>query len=1038
MDKVSIAELLKAMGFELASGLSGVWNKKYPIHDNYIINIDLSKPSLTECKISYGEKIIVGRNTTTNFSQKENLVVLECINRLLEKGYKPESLELEKRWRVGGYLDILVKDAQGNSYLMIDCKQWGKEYNSALKIISQNETRKEQLFNYYLQEKSTKFVALYSSHLTSSIKIEYQNDIIPTDQFKECNNQKEVYDKWDKVFQTKGIFDATITPYNIKFSSITKHELKAIDPSTVEGKEDTEGTIYNRFAEILRRHTVSDKTNAYNKIFNLFLCKIVDEDSKTNPDEEMDFQWKESDNAETVLSRLTDLYKKGMKEYLELDVADVTDQELTAELNTFNGHSGKTDKIRQMFKQLRLYKNNEFAFKEVIDERTFMENAAVVKEVVKLLEPYQIKYSHKQQFLGEFFERLLNIGVKQEAGQFFTPIPITSFVCKSIPFENIITKKIEDRQPDFLPYIIDFACGSGHFLTESMERVDNLLQTIHEENLRTKPQKDSLVGWKVSFKWAKDFVYGIDNDYRLTKTTKVACFLNGDGEANIVYGNGLDNFSSPLYRDKLKLTENRKDNPVFDVLIANPPYAVENFKFVLKNGEESFDLYKHISDRSDNIECLFVERAKQLLKVGGYAGIVLPSGILLNNGIHERAREIILRHFEVFAICDFRSKTFAASGHNTSILFMRRREDSYYKEAQRITQKFLEDLTDCSFNSIENIFSIYVSYVYPKITFEQYLEKINKGKNPDAINIEKEFLTLEREKIPYFLLTYSQRCIITKSGEGKTEKCFLGYEHSDMKKYEGIHAYPDTENNKVNSMLYSDSVFDDPMKVSTYILKNFRHEAVVSVNPILEKHLRIAQLHELIDFASEDFGKRIYTTFLENLFLETAKYPLVTLADEGLVEILDYMRKPVKASKRGAQTYPYYGATRETGRIDKYLFDEKLVLIGEDGAKWGEYENTAYIINGKSWVNNHAHVIRPNTDRILHEYLVAIFNRLDFSYLKTRPNGGKLLQGEMMRIRFPLPSIEIQQKIIDDMVPIKGKGKYEILDKNLGVVKKTA
>lgn len=708
MDKASIAELLKALGFKLVAGVSGIWSKIYVNHDNYLITVNLNPPNLTDCKILYGSKIIIGRNTTTNFSQKENLVVLECVNHLLEKGYKPESIELEKRWRVGGYLDILVKDDQGHSYLMIDCKQWGTEYNSALKIISQNETRKEQLFNYYLQEKSTKYVALYSSHLSSNLKAEYQNDIIPTEQFRDCDNQKEVYDKWDKVFQSKGIFEANITPYNIKFSSITKIELKAIDPSTVEGKENTDGTIYNRFAEILRRHTVSDKTNAYNKIFNLFLCKIVDEDSKIDSDE-MDFQWKESDNAEIVLSRLTDLYKKGMKEYLELDV------------------------------------------------------------------------------------------------QFFTPIPITSFVCKSIPFEDIIAKKIEDRQPDFLPYIIDFACGSGHFLTESMERVDKLLQSIQEENLRTKPQKDSLVGWKVSFKWAKKFVYGIDNDYRLTKTTKVACFLNGDGEANIIYGNGLDNFSSPLYRDKLKLTENQKDNPVFDVLIANPPYAVENFKFVLKNGEESFDLFNHISDKSDNIECLFVERAKQLLKVGGYAGIVLPNGLLLNNGIHERTREIILRHFEIFAICDFRSKTFAASGHNTSILFMKRRDDSHCKDVQRITQKFLEDLTDCSFNSIENIFSIYVSYVYPKITFEQYLEKIRRGKADDATNIEKDFLNIEKEKLLYFLLIYRQRCIITKSGEGKTEeKCFLGYEHSDMKKYEGIHPYPDTDNNKVNSMLYSD------------------------------------------------------------------------------------------------------------------------------------------------------------------------------------------------------------------------------------------
>lgn len=227
---------------------------------------------------------------------------------------------------------------------------------------------------------------------------------------------------------------------------------------------------------------------------------------------------------------------------------------------------------------------------------------------------------------------------------------------------------------------------------------------------------------------------------------------------------------------------------------------------------------------------------------------------------------------------------------------------------------------------------------------------------------------------------------------------------------------------------------DDPKKVSTYVLKNFKNEEITSVNPELEKHLRIVELHELIDFASEDFGKKIYTTFLVNPFLETTKYSLVTLADEGLVEILDYMRKPVKASKRGVPTYPYYGATKETGRIDKYLFDEKLVLIGEDGAKWGEYENTAYIIEGKTWVNNHAHVIRPNTDKLLPEYLEAVFNRLDFSYLKTRPNGGKLLQSEMVRIKFPLPLPDIQQKIIDEMAQIKGKKKYEVLDRYLGVV----
>ena len=74
MDKASIAELLKALGFELVSGVSGIWSKVFVNHDNYQITVNLNPPNLTDCKILYGAKIIIGRNTTTNFSQKENLV----------------------------------------------------------------------------------------------------------------------------------------------------------------------------------------------------------------------------------------------------------------------------------------------------------------------------------------------------------------------------------------------------------------------------------------------------------------------------------------------------------------------------------------------------------------------------------------------------------------------------------------------------------------------------------------------------------------------------------------------------------------------------------------------------------------------------------------------------------------------------------------------------------------------------------------------------------------------------------------------------
>ena len=116
----------------------------------------------------------------------------------------------------------------------------------------------------------------------------------------------------------------------------------------------------------------------------------------------------------------------------------------------------------------------------IIDRTNILE---IVKEVVKLLEPFKIKYEHKQKFLGDFFERLLNIGIKQESGQFFTPTPITTFICNSIPFETIIEEKINSKDNNFMPYVIDYACGSGHFLNDAMDRANNWPKALQESQI---------------------------------------------------------------------------------------------------------------------------------------------------------------------------------------------------------------------------------------------------------------------------------------------------------------------------------------------------------------------------------------------------------------------------------------------------------------------------------------------------------------------------------------------------------------------------
>src|SRR5690606_24741583 len=77
-------------------------------------------------------------------------------------------------------------------------------------------------------------------------------------------------------------------------------------------------------------------------------------------------------------------------------------------------------------------------------------------------------------------------------------------------------------------------------------------------------------------------------------------------------------------------------------------------------------------------------------------------------------------------------------------------------------------------------------------------------------------------------------------------------------------------------------------------------------------------------------------------------------------DILDSVRVPITKKDRKAGDIPYYGATGIVDWVNEFLFDEPLVLVGEDGAKWGAGDQSAFRIKGKAWVNNHAHVLRPN------------------------------------------------------------------------------
>lgn len=209
---------------------------------------------------------------------------------------------------------------------------------------------------------------------------------------------------------------------------------------------------------------------------------------------------------------------------------------------------------------------------------------------------------------------------------------------------------------------MDYACGSGHFLTEIMEEIQS-----HVDQLKPAFSDDinfNLDHWKKA-DWTGEFIYGIEKDYRLARTAKVACFMNGDGEANIIFGDGLEDYTRPVKGRNYKFPQTG-----FDVIVVNPPYSIQSFKTHLGLKNSDFELFEHLTESASEIEVLSIERTAQLLREGGVAGVVLPSSILSNTSIYTRARELMLQRFEVRAIVEFGSNTFMATGTNTVALFL--------------------------------------------------------------------------------------------------------------------------------------------------------------------------------------------------------------------------------------------------------------------------------------------------------------------------------------------------------------------------------
>ena len=1113
-----VKKLIVELGFAPQDGKSGIFVKYYDNHNNYPIFFDFNEQKIEYAhqSIQSDKRIRLGDLTTSNFEKNENFVVFECVDRLLTKGYRPERLELEKKYPLGrnlkGKLDILVYSENDDSpFLMIECKTWGSEFEK-----ESAKTLKDggQIFSYYQQDRAAKFLCLYASHFDKK-KVEYRNNIALADEaWHNLSSAKDIHDYWNKNFKDNGIFEGYATPYDIKPRALTYEMLKNL-------KEEDSGKIYNQIMEILRHNAISDKPNAFNKLLNLFVCKIIDENQ--NPTDELGFQWLETDTDESLQMRLNDLYKEGMWRFLEIRVIDHSEEDVTKALEGIDNPTQKRQ-LMDMFRDARLKKSPNFAFAEVLDEKTFKLNAKIVREIVELLQVYKFRYEQKHEFLGNFFELLLNTGMKQEAGQFFTPVPITRFIISSLPLKEFVQNKVDNRERNVLPAVMDYACGSGHFLTEYMDQMQSVIDSKIDVSTAAPNVRNMIQSWQglTKFLWAKDFVYGIDLDNRLVKTTKVSAFFNGDGEANIIWANGLDNFeNTEEYRDLLRQTQpyDRKNNGQFDILISNPPYSVEAFKSTLKYGEETFELYNNITDNSSEIECLFVERMKQLLKVGGWAGVILPSSILSNGGIHSKAREILFKYFKVKSIVELGSGTFMKTGTNTVVLFLERRSDNEFVTIEKAINTFMSDLKDVTVLGIENAFFKFVSNVYNDLTFEDYLSFVKSEPNAkfqaqelwldymkehgylalysvvseektkfEAYFIEKlkietkaskikpadisamktdlerffgghfeliaqdklevfeqyvsanygsiqtsdlltffkgepnnvmkahrlyaEYLkrvcercfNLEKEKMLYFLLTYTQNIVLVKTGQKQEEKAFLGYEFSERRGHEGIKHLP-------NGTKLFDENGDllNPQKANSYIYNAFLDKEV-GIDENLSHNVSYGRMSGFINYGTNKFDKLVNFGKKQKVILTAQNISMISLGDVSKIE----KGQNLTSAQAVSGDIPVVaGGVSPSITHNKANRPAGIITISASGANAG-YVNYWDIPIFATDCNT---IVSSDEDMVLTKYIYICLKSLQQQIFGLQAGQAQphVYERDLRKIKIPLPPLEVQQKIVAEI-----------------------
>ena len=417
---------------------------------------------------------------------------------------------------------------------------------------------------------------------------------------------------------------------------------------TLDAGEDEFARLGEEIHDVIWGGGGTNNNEVFVLITRLLLAKIYDE-KETAPGAEYAFQRlgdaSDPESADALVGRLNELYAEAEAAYLALPEPS---------------HGPAFDRTRVA--------------------------PAKIAYVVGRLEHLSVtENKHPGDLLGDFFERIIGQDFTQTKGQFFTPYKIVQFMLdlaeSTTRAEQTMRSSRDHLGRPRLPYVIDPSCGSGTFLIEYMKRVRaHMLQDSIAESLPARV-RESHATWfsgRSENAWARDFLFGVENNFDLGLAAKVNMVLHGDGSMNTWIGSGLLPFEEYKIDGRTNLlgvstssTQVPYGAPVneqFDLIISNPPFSLTLSPDEKKQTKTSFDIMGNAPS-----EAIFIERWYQLLREDGRFICVLPEAVL-DTSTGRGMREFMMKYFQMEAIVSLPYDAFRPfTSTKTAIVMARKR-----------------------------------------------------------------------------------------------------------------------------------------------------------------------------------------------------------------------------------------------------------------------------------------------------------------------------------------------------------------------------